>query len=47
MLYKKQSAVFLAVLTAVMSLGLSGCDSIFKKDDGGWKGGFSSKGDTS
>lgn len=43
MLFKKQSAFFLAVLTAVMSLGITGC----KEDDSGWNGSISTKGENS
>ena len=43
MLFKKQSAVFLAVLTAVISLGITGC----KEDDSGWNGSISTKGENS
>lgn len=42
MFLKKQSAIILALLIAVMSLGLSGCE----KDNGGWKGSTSKNGET-
>ena len=41
MFFKKQTAVVLALLIAVLSLGLSGC-----KKDNGWKGSTSKKGET-